>query len=191
MEIIKQRKSWRSYGSSPIEPKKMDILQQFLKQDFKGPFGFKPWFRLLNLSEYNEQYKGSLGSYGLIKGAELFVAGAVDNKDEALIDYGYCFESIILKITELGLGTCWIGGSFKKENLNKFFVERLGMSDSQIVPAISPVGYPLEKSSILHSAIKTMLKADQRKPWDEMFYLDRVGSLEKKQQENIPKRLKL
>ena len=58
-----------------------------------------------------------IGTYGVIKGADAFLIGIrcekVENQKDAAINFGYDFEQIVLKATELGLGTCWIAYNFK------------------------------------------------------------------------------
>jgi len=46
-----------------------------------------------------------------------------------LEDYGYLMEAIILKATELNLGTCWLGGSFTQSN----FARKINAADNEIV----------------------------------------------------------
>jgi len=42
-----------------------------------------------------------------------------DRGDKNLEDFGYLMEEAILFATGLGLGTCWLGGSFTKSGLPK------------------------------------------------------------------------
>ena len=49
------------------------------------------------------------GTYGVIKGAGVFLVGAMERGHRDMEDFGYLFEQIILFATELNLGTCWIG----------------------------------------------------------------------------------
>ena len=49
---------------------------------------------------------------GKVKGTPSFAA--VVYKGDALMRCGYIGESFILECTALGLGTCWLGGSYKK-----------------------------------------------------------------------------
>jgi len=71
----------------------------------------------------------------------------VKDQETALIDLGFCMESIILKATKLGLETCWLGGTFKRAA----FASKMDLADEEeILPAITPVGYaatetPLEQ----------------------------------------------
>lgn len=50
---------------------------------------------------------------------------------------GYVFEKIVLYITSLGLGTCWLGGSFNKADFEK----AITLEEDEFIPVISPMGY--------------------------------------------------
>jgi len=82
------------------------------------------------------------------------------------MDLGYCFEKVILKATNLDLGTCWMGGTFKRAN----FAERINVSEDEIVPAISPVGYARDRRTIREIAVRRFANSNQRKPWEELFF---------------------
>ena len=50
-----------------------------------------------------------------------FMFGAVAGGEEvmALEDYGYRLESAVLMATSLGLGTCWLGGTFTRSSFSR------------------------------------------------------------------------
>lgn len=52
-------------------------------------------------------------------------------------------EELILYATSLGLGTCWIGGTFKKGQ----FAKAMEVNQEEILPIISPIGYESENKS--------------------------------------------
>ena len=55
------------------------------------------------------------------------------------IDFGICFEHIILAATAEGLGTCWIG-MFNEKKLK----EALDIPNKYRVLGLTPLGYPLK-----------------------------------------------
>jgi nitroreductase len=73
----------------------------------------------------------------MIVGPRAFIAGVVAKRPFACVDFGYCMEGIVLRATELGLGTCWIGGAFGRGAIAK----ALGATKDEFVPATSPVGH--------------------------------------------------
>jgi len=137
-EIIKKRFSCRTYSERSIEDK---VLQEFLtivNDIHKGPFGNQPNFRLIHLTSFTIQEAKKLGTYGIIKNARLFIVGTIKNGHLAMEDYGYCKEEIILKATALGLGTCWLGGTFQSSN----FAQAVDLQKDELLPTITPIGYP-------------------------------------------------
>ncbi|WP_348982300.1 nitroreductase family protein [Desulfosporosinus sp. FKB] len=113
--------------------------------------------------------KGSnirLGTYGVIKGAKLYGVAVGKKGNMDLEDFGYIFESLILYATFLGLGTCWLGGTFKKGEFSKV----IGQNNDEILPCITPLGFPARRKSILESAMRFSAGSSKRKDWGELFF---------------------
>jgi nitroreductase len=172
IEAINRRVSVRSYADRPIEQDKKQEMINLLESTNEGPFRNKVSFTLIDFSELDKNEIRSLGTYGFISGAKHFIVSAVKDgfgeKDgaRALVDLGYCFERVILTATNLGLGTCWLGGTFKRAN----FANRINASEDEIVPAISPIGYARDRRTVREMAIRRFANSDQRKPWEELFF---------------------
>ena len=92
-EIIRRRCSWRSYSGDPIDENILAQLDSFIKALSSPPFGSKTRFRIITSPDKKEGVKGT---YGVIRGAATFIAGAVNDNPKALEDFGYQFEKIIL-----------------------------------------------------------------------------------------------
>lgn len=166
IEAIRDRISVRTYKPQPVEPEKREEILRLLRTHTLGPFGNSVRFELLDLTEVEQHELKSLGTYGVISGATLYIVAVVRDTEHAMEDTGYCFERIILEARRLGLGTCWMGGTFKRAG----FAAKAGVSAAEIVPAVSPVGYPDTKRSIKDKAIRRFAKSDTRKPWTELFF---------------------
>lgn len=73
------------------------------------------------VEECQDLFKGFHASYGLIKGVHTCIA-IVGNKN--IINYktkaGYYGEMLVLEATSRKLGTCWIAGTYKKEECKKY-----------------------------------------------------------------------
>jgi len=162
---IKKRYSCRRYLDKPIEADVQTALSGFLGTDNLGPLGTKGRFQLIASTEEDAQSLKGLGTYGFIKGATGYLVGAVQSGPKALEDYGYLMERAILKATELGLGTCWLGGSFTKSSFSK----RAGLSDDEIMPAVVSVGYAVEEWKS-RDRIRKSAGADRRLPREVLFY---------------------
>jgi len=172
IETIKTRKSCRTYSNKPIEPGKISELRQFLASNKEAPFGSNVRFLLLDFNELEISELKNLTTYGVIKGARQFIVGTVEKQTKAMEDYGYCMERNILMATSLGLGTCWLGGTFKRSG----FAGKINLGESELLPVISPVGYSSDKRSAVDRMFRFLAASDKRKPWHELFYLHDIDT---------------
>ena len=172
IETIKKRVSCRSFDGRPLDNKMEERLRAFFRENTRGPFGNALRFELIDLTETERAELKSLGTYGVIKGASLFIAGAVVKGARAMEDFGYVMEKNILFAAALGLGTCWLGGTLNRAG----FARKIGLSSGEFMPAITPVGYPAEKRSLTDRAFRFMAKSDKRKPWQELFFDEQPGN---------------
>ena len=107
-----------------------------------------------------------IGTYGFIKHPPHFFGGVVNNTKEGMVDFGFLMEQVILRLTKRGLGTVWLGGTYHRSD---FDVE---VASDEILAAVSPVGYPAERS-MRERVIRKVAKGDTRKPFDELFFQNR------------------
>ncbi len=166
IETIKKRVSCRTYQEKQVDQDAKILLENFLKTNTKVPFGSRLRFRLLDLSDMERSELKGLGTYGVIKGASLFIAGAVTKGPMAMEDFGYAMERNVLEATELGLGTCWLGGTFNRSG----FAERMELAGDEVLPAITPVGYASAKKSVTDRLFRFTAASHTRKSWQEMYF---------------------
>jgi nitroreductase len=165
-DIIKKRLSCRTYSGKPIEDNVLEEFSASINAVHTGPFGNKPNFKLINLTSLTPQEWKQLGTYGVIKNAQIFLVGSIQNDNLAMVDYGYCKEKLILQATKLGLGTCWLGGTFQ---ISKF-AQAIGLQEGGLLPTVSPVGYPAQQKSFTERIMRWGAGADNRKPWPDIFF---------------------
>ena len=165
-EIIKKRFSCRTYSEKSIEDKVLQEFLTILNSAHKGPFGNEPKFRLIHQDSFAAQEGKKLGTYGVIKNARLFLAGTIKDGPLAMEDYGYCKEEIILKATALGLGTCWLGGTFQSGS----FALAVDLQKDELLPTVTPIGYPAEEKSFTEKMMRRIAGSDNRKAWSDIFF---------------------
>lgn len=169
---IQARRSCRTYGDRPVEPEKAAALTALYPPGTRGPFGNPLRFRLLDIAAPESGSFGVLGTYGVIQGTPLFLIGAVGRGPRAMEDYGYALERIVVEATALGLGTCWLGGTFKRRG----FARAMDLAPDELMPAITPLGYPGARRSLTDRFFRFGAGADQRRPWKELFFADDVST---------------
>lgn len=172
IETINQRTSKRAYKDLDIESKKLQKINQILKKEFTGPFGGKSRFELITCGNDDSSEKRRLGTYGFVRGARYFIIGILNKEEKNIVDFGFSFENIILKMTELGLGTVWLGGSFRYSQFEKCSE----IKENEYIAATTPVGYSLEKPKAYEKIISWSIGSRKRKPWSELFYLGDFSS---------------
>ncbi len=165
-EAIRQRISVRGYKKTPLDDDVHSELDTYCRSFESGPFGAVVRFRMLNLEPLGKDELRRLGTYGVIRGANLYILGAVKEGFGAFEDLGYCLEKIILKATSFGLGTCWLGGTFKRSA----FAAKMELAEDELLPAITPVGYPAKDVPVIDRMMRFSAGSKKRKPWDALFF---------------------
>ncbi|MDF2545950.1 MAG: nitroreductase [Anaerosolibacter sp.] len=170
MEVVRNRYSVRTYKAEKLSDKMKSQLDQYAA-DIKGPFGPKVRLELISSTDILEKADGKIGTYGVIKGAQDYIAAIVENGEKDLEQLGYVLENLILYAASIGLGTCWLGGTFKKSE----FVRLVSLKDNEIMPIVTPIGYPGDKKSVVESFMRFAAGSNQRKPWKELFFNERFS----------------
>lgn len=115
IQIIAERFSCRTYQGTPLTAELVDNLSTFAAEQKFGPLGGEARYAFVGGGAEDMNELKGLGTYGFIKGASGFIVGATADDEQHLEDYGYLLERIVLYATDLGLGTCWLGGTPRSE----------------------------------------------------------------------------
>jgi nitroreductase len=141
-KLVRLRYSCRTYQPRPIADDLQGAFADFLASNCTGPLGSRGRFELVAATEGDRASLKGLGTYGFIKDAPGFIVGAVARGPKALEDFGYLLEGALLRATELGLGTCWLGGTLSKSS----FAKKISLKRDEVMPAVASVGYAVEGS---------------------------------------------
>ena len=171
-EIIQQRYSCRTYLKQPIDAPTQRRLDNYAAAQQTGPLGGQARFKLVAGKDGDLKELTGLGTYGFIKGATGFIVGATTANAKHLEDFGYLLEKIILFATDLGMGTCWLGGTFTKTSFGK----KIAVREGELVPSVAAVGYIAKKPRRIDALIRRGANADKRRPWEELFFNERFHS---------------
>jgi len=164
-ESVKKRYSVRNYKEQEVELDKRKAIESFVNS-LDNPFGKKVNFHYLDNWEMKDEDK--LGTYGVIKGAMQYIGTAIKLEPMALEALGYELEAVILYLAHLELGTCWLGGTFNR----KGFAKAMNIKEDEIFPIITPYGYAATKKHMKEIVMRKMIKADRRKEWNQLFYIN-------------------
>jgi nitroreductase len=166
IEAINIRSSIRNYSKEKLDSNLIEKINELLSTPKIGPFDNKPRFVLIEKPKAREQEKVRLGTYGFIDNAAYFIGGCIEKSAFSEVDYGYSLQRIIIELTRLGLGTCWLGGSFRRKDYRKL----LNTQKNEIIPCITPVGYKSTKKSRRERLGLVFSDGSLRKDFNTFFF---------------------
>jgi nitroreductase len=163
IQSIEQRRSVRSYTGEPLKKEHADSITNYIAS-LTAPFGINARINLIHTHTGGERIK--LGTYGYIGGASDYLTLVYEEAPLAEEGAAYLFEQVILFCTGLGLGTCWLGGSFSRKD----FAGQLSLKPEERLRIVSPVGYPDNKKRLVETLINAPGKHKSRKPFENLFF---------------------
>ena len=157
-DIVKGRRSVRTFDGRPLSPEDREKLTEYISS-ISNPFDIPVEFVMLDAGEYGL-------SSPVITGEKLYVAGKVAKIPCSDAAFGYSFEQLVLFAWSLGIGTTWIGGTMKRD----LFEKAAGLKAGEMMPCVSPLGYPAERKSIREAMMRKGVGADKRMPVEKLFF---------------------
>lgn len=164
IELIGQRRSVRSFDGRILDESVKDELLTFANS-IVNPFGISVTFK------YLDAVRDGL-SCPVASGTDLYLGAKIKNVPNAFLAFGYTFEMLVLYAKSLGLGTVWIGGTMNRSA----FERAMELEADEIMPCVTPVGYEAEKMSVRETLMRKAVKADERLPFEELFFSDSFDS---------------
>jgi hypothetical protein len=168
IDTMKSRQSMRAYDSKDISEADYERITQYInaEEHLIGPFGGTGRIQLVRVTK-NVSDKGiKLGTYGFIKNPKAYLVGLCENDKYSLLEFAFVFHKLVLYLTEIGLGTCWMGGTFSRNSFEK----EIEMAEGEFIPCITPTGYPHQKQRVFDKALRYVVKADNKKSWNQLFF---------------------
>ncbi|MDD1770641.1 MAG: nitroreductase family protein [Methanomassiliicoccales archaeon] len=168
---MKARHSVRTFADQPVEDEKITSALEAARLA-PSARNSQPW-RYIVVKDRSMLERiadsGRLNSW--VKKVPVLVIACADPKDDAtvngmdyfLLDVGISMEHLVLRATELGLGTCWLAG-YDEVKVRA----ALGIPDNVRVVAMTPLGYPTEKPGLRDALTKTLARSKNRKSLEEI-----------------------
>lgn len=160
-EAIHARHSVRTYN--PVMPDRvvLDYVNDYISH-------LKPVFpgtdcRLVLI---DKSVDGKIGTYGVIRGAQCYVAVVIPRAGQfQAINAGMCGERLVLGLTERGMGTIWLGGTFSGGDVAR----AVNPAPDEEISALIPFGCPAERESLTSRLFSAVAGSKKRKPFDDLF----------------------
>ena len=174
MELVRRRRSVRSFDGRTLSDEDRDAIFQFAIS-VETPYDRPISWRILDAKIH------SLSS-PVISGTDVYIAGKMQRLPHAEEAFGFAFERIVLFAESRGVGTTWIAGTMDRPA----FERAMRLSDGEVMPCVSPLGYPAKKMSLRESLMRKGVNADSRLPFSALFF---DGSFERPLTEEAAGRL--
>ena len=94
------------------------------------------------------------------------IAGKLRRSPHAEEAFGFAFERVVLYAASRGIGTTWIAGTMDRPA----FERAMALEAGEVMPCVSPLGYPAAKMALKESMMRKGVKADSRLPFPELFF---------------------
>lgn len=173
IDVVKARKSVRSYSSKLVEEEK---LTRILEAARKAPsWANRQCWSFIVVTDREKIEKLAVGVINSwLKQAPVIIvacgnpkkSGFRNGMDYYLVDVAISMEHLILAAADLGLGTCWIGG-FDEQKVKSI----LGVPKNIKIVALTPIGYAASER-IRDKLVKTLVHSGKRKPMEEIIHKD-------------------
>ncbi len=157
-ETIKHRRSVRTFEETALRPEDAQKILQFAEK-LENPFDLPITWKLL----YAEKY--GLSS-PVIVGTNSYIAGKMRRAPHAEEAFGYMFEKVVLFAENLGVGTTWIAGTMNRDAFEK----AMELAEGEVMPCVSPLGYPAKKMSLRETLMRKGVRADSRLDFTDLFF---------------------
>ena len=141
-EIIKHRRSVRTFDGNSLTKEDAQKILEFAEK-VENPYDLPITWKILDAK------KQGLTSPVII-GTDTFIAGKMRRAPHAEEAFGYAFEKVVLFAESLGVGTTWIAGTMDR----KAFERAMELSDGEVMPCVSPLGYAAKKMSIRETMMR-------------------------------------
>jgi nitroreductase len=169
LQAIDTRTSVRTYDGTGLDASGRAEIEAILSRIPAAPGGTAIRFVLVDPRPAEGGIK--VGTYGVIRGAAAFIVPVVTSRagvveERSLFDLGYVGEAVVLELTRLGYGTCWLGGTLRKDD----FAAAAGAKEGETVRAVIALGRPADKHSFIEALIRGASRNAVRLPSNVLFY---------------------
>lgn len=147
---VENRISCRSYTNELVRPDDLQKLTDFID-------GLRKESRL-NI-QLTHSADAELKLAGAMFSGTVHTYAALIGKDDALTaeKLGYFGEKLVLYATSLGLGTCWVAGTYNKKSV------LVNIPENEKIWDVIPIGYATKEIPTKQKMIRSMLRKKDRR----------------------------
>jgi nitroreductase len=174
LAAIHRRFSVRSYANRSVDPALLEGLLSFAENAGHVSKVQSRVALVSGIDAVKDVLTFMIGSYGFVNNAPHLLVGVLPEEcEKGRIDLGYVLEQVVLEATRLGLGTCWITGTYDRERAR----DALALTSGEVAAAVCALGYPTGREfGRLHTrVIRRLAGGHKRKPLTEIVFSERWG----------------
>ena len=180
-EVIEERKSVRSFQDRPVPSSVIEEIMDYYEHDARRLVPLETKLYQFG-TDAREDLEGAAGYEDFMIGAPNYMVLLSEQDVLAEENGGYLMEDIILKLTDMDLGTCWITFTDGEE-----VKKALDIRSKMEVVAIVAYGYPKRAKKRMRLNILSMSNVDAsakrhfndpKRSIRDMVYLDTYGNQE-------------
>ena len=159
---IKTRKSVRKYTSEKVDVQFLQQIQVDLDNYTPTFSDTKVRFQITN--NYDDTQKTKIGFlHGLGKiNAPCCIVGICGDDNQGMLELGFALEQTVLKLTDAGYATCWLG-TFDKTTM----AEMCSLQENEKVGIVIAVGYE-KNDAFMNNGFRRIAGSVKRKSFDEI-----------------------
>lgn len=163
-KMIRSRRSVRTFDGRELTAEDREKLCAFTAE-VGNPYAEAMEFRLLQAKEHRLSCPVAVGT-------ELYLGAKLKKGPHHNEAFGYSFEKAALYALSLGIGTVFIGGTMNRAAFEK----AMELKEDEVLPCISPLGYPASRMSLRETMMRKGVSADGRAPFEELFFCGSFAS---------------
>ncbi|MFW6190606.1 MAG: nitroreductase family protein [Candidatus Bipolaricaulota bacterium] len=116
---IKKRRSVRNYPGESLSTDELDRVEYLLGEagEFQEDKSVSAYL-IRDGNGFQDNISGLIADYGKVEAPHYLLLSSRETEG-TLVEIGYRYEFVTLALTEMGVGTCWIGKGFSDEDIRK------------------------------------------------------------------------
>ena len=158
IETMRSRRSVRTFDGKALSAEDAQKILDFAAK-VENPYDIPITWNILDAKKHGL-------SSPVIVGTDTYIAGKMSRVPHAEEAFGYSFERIVLYAEAMGLGTTWIAGTMNRAAFEK----AMDLAGGEVMPCVSPLGYPAKKMSLRETVMRKGVKADSRMDFGGIFF---------------------
>ncbi|MBM3323591.1 hypothetical protein FJY69_08970, partial [candidate division WOR-3 bacterium] len=171
-DAILSRRSARRYDGRPVPEALLSAVRDYAPRIEPLQPGVAFRYQVESVHP-GDSITAAMGGYGMIISAPCVIVPLLAASPHALVDFGFRTQQLVVLLTQLGLGSCWVGALMRERKA----LSRFGAPPGFRTGAVIAFGYP--DTRVAGRAVNTLVRAavgaSRKKPLEKFVWADRFG----------------